>query len=317
MPRIPLKTEDFASAQPDHLDASWEDLLWSALTVGRPNLYHVFRHGDSSVYEAIFRCSLLKMALVAPTNADNFIQSRAFAALDPSEKGGVDYFLGMTLCHFFAARQLDTPFILHLDAYRNVLKPGFRSKERSRPDFVGLSDFGEWIAFESKGRIGYPGSGTRRKAKDQSRRIRTVNGRLVTQCYATISHFSSQVLSLYVRDPEPVPKGDPAAIELEGDPEAIFRLHYSLVMALASREQASRGASGEFHSELVDATLDIHPRIKDLILRERWDEIARLVRHLGRETGAEGYRADGIKITCGPSWYESVRREGTHEVGDE
>jgi hypothetical protein len=43
------------------LSVTWDDVLWAAVTVGRPNLFHVFRYGEASVYEAIFRWSMVRM----------------------------------------------------------------------------------------------------------------------------------------------------------------------------------------------------------------------------------------------------------------
>jgi hypothetical protein len=42
------------------LSVTWDDVLWAAVTVGRPDLFHVFRHGEASVYEAIFRWSMVR-----------------------------------------------------------------------------------------------------------------------------------------------------------------------------------------------------------------------------------------------------------------
>src|SRR4051794_8301270 len=45
------------------LSTSWDELLWAAITIGRPSTYHVFRHGPASFHEAIFRLSLVRMAV--------------------------------------------------------------------------------------------------------------------------------------------------------------------------------------------------------------------------------------------------------------
>ena len=37
------------------LSTLWDELLWAAITIGRPSTYHVFRYGEPSFYEAIFR----------------------------------------------------------------------------------------------------------------------------------------------------------------------------------------------------------------------------------------------------------------------
>ena len=47
----------------DTLSVSRDDLLWAAVTVGRPSRYYAFRNGTSSLYEALFRISALRMTV--------------------------------------------------------------------------------------------------------------------------------------------------------------------------------------------------------------------------------------------------------------
>ena len=65
---IDYQSEGFAAGAPvpnvrGVLRTSWDELLWAAITVGRPNRHYVFKHGRSSGYEALFRWSLVRMAL--------------------------------------------------------------------------------------------------------------------------------------------------------------------------------------------------------------------------------------------------------------
>ena len=81
------------------LETSWDEVIWSALTVGRPNLHYVFQHGDASLFEGLFRVSLVRMAMEQyGDGAFRFRRTAAAKALDPTEKGSVNYFLGMTFC---------------------------------------------------------------------------------------------------------------------------------------------------------------------------------------------------------------------------
>jgi hypothetical protein len=45
------------------LETSWDEVLWAAVTVGRRNRQYVFKHGQASKYEALFRWSLTRMAV--------------------------------------------------------------------------------------------------------------------------------------------------------------------------------------------------------------------------------------------------------------
>ena len=165
---IPYESQDFPPEYgigPGILTTSWDDLLWAALTVGRPNTAYVFQHGEASLYEALFRLSLIRMA-VEQDYFGELNRTTAFAELDPTEKGAVSYFLGMTLCKLFAAKLLHAPWLLHLDIFRDSLNPGLLG--RSRPDLVGLDAFGRWHAFESKGRSGSPSDHDIENAKNQA-----------------------------------------------------------------------------------------------------------------------------------------------------
>ena len=95
--QIPYTSQDFpagAVAGRAELKADWSDLLWSALTVGRPNTAYVLGHGDASYHEALFRLSLVRMALEERPFCAGLYRTEAFRALDPTEKGAVSYFLG-------------------------------------------------------------------------------------------------------------------------------------------------------------------------------------------------------------------------------
>jgi len=68
------------------LTTSWDELLWAAMTVGRPNRQFVFQHGASSVYEALFRLSLIRMAL-EQRPLGRLKRTQAARTLDPTERG--------------------------------------------------------------------------------------------------------------------------------------------------------------------------------------------------------------------------------------
>ena len=91
------------------LQADWDDVIWAALTVGRPNTAYVLAHGDASYYEALFRVSLLRMALQQRPSSVSLHRTDAFRSLDPTEKGAVTYFLGVVFCKLFAHSLLQTP----------------------------------------------------------------------------------------------------------------------------------------------------------------------------------------------------------------
>ena len=140
MPFIDYDHDDFPigrmPASGHRLTVTWDEILWAAITVGRPDLYHVFEHGESSLYEAVFRWSMIRMSLEQRGPGGNRLyRTPAFKHMDPTEKGAVNYFLGLVICKLFAARLLDAPWTLHLDIWRNILNPVLLAG-RSRPDMV-------------------------------------------------------------------------------------------------------------------------------------------------------------------------------------
>ena len=217
----------------------------------------------------------------------------AFAALDPTEKGMVSYFLGMTLCKLFASRLLLAPWLLHLDVFRSVLNPV--TLGRSRPDLVGEDISGNWHAFESKGRSSVPSSGDKAKAKAQAQRLVSVNGLNCSLQVGSFAFFRSDVLEFYWRDPEPNSKD---AIHLPR-PEAEWRYYYEPPLSLASDTDSKPMAA---ERELADVKVEIHPKVRHLLQEGQWAQ----ARHLAIEQRlafiSEGYQPDGIKLTAGESW---------------
>ena len=167
MINISYITEDFPAGRLTNgsarLQVTWDEILWAAITVGRPNRHYVFMHGDASAYEAIFRWSLVRMSLEQYGSRRLYLQrTNAAKTLDPTEKGAVSYFLGMTFCKLFATKLLNTPWLLHLDVFGHQLNAVLNS--RSRPDLVGMEQAtGGWHAFECKGRVSQPDSTAHRR----------------------------------------------------------------------------------------------------------------------------------------------------------
>jgi hypothetical protein len=114
-------------------------------------------------------------------------------------KGAVNYFLGLASCKLFAARFLQVPWLLHLDVFRPLLNPVLTG--RSRPDLVGQTLGGAWVALECKGRLSQPGSQSKAKAKQQAERVVSINGVAPTLKIGGIAYFKNETLRFYWRDP--------------------------------------------------------------------------------------------------------------------
>ena len=282
-----------------YLPTDWNDILWAALTVGRPNRAYVFRHRNASYYEALFRLSLVRMALEQYPYRATLHRTEAFRSLDLTEKGAVSYFLGMALCKLFASRLLNTPWLLHLDVFREELDASVLAG-RSRPDLVGRDASGAWHAFESKGRSSVPSAADRRKAKDQARRLVRVDSTDCSLHIGSISYFQLDELQFHWRDPDPKEpeKVEPFEIHLPAD---AWRHYYGPTLALAT--EADTRILAEVRSAL-DVKVEVHPAILELLLEGAWTAAHSLARELRTTLDGAGFQADGLRVEAGQSWRE-------------
>jgi len=289
---------------PGTLQLKWDDLLWAALTVGRPNRQYVFRHGASSVYEGIFRLSLVRMALeqYGPV-ARRLRRTDAAKTLDPTEKGAVNYFLGMTVCKLFAAKLLDTPWLLHLDVFRPQLNPVLTG--RSRPDLIGQSQAGLWIAMESKGRLSFPDAPAKSKAKDQANRCISVSGSPVSCHIGSIAYFKNDVLRFFWRDPQPEFDELSPGIRLSPD-EKVWHHYYAPVLELVKSPRPNIGSKLAEPTlvpiEQTDVQVGIEPHVFRFLVEGQWNTAKEWCVENARLLHQEGLYPDGIRIVAGESW---------------
>lgn len=274
------------------LTTNWNEVLAAALTVGRPSTYHVFRHGPSSFHEAIFRLSLVRMAIEQDWYGRP-CRTAAFAALDPTEKGMVSYFLGMVFCKLFAEKRLGAPWLLHLDVFRNQI--GARNLGRSRPDLVGQTLSGDWLAFESKGRSSAPSSSDKSKAKAQAQRLISVGGANCALHIGSFSFFRNEMLEFFWQDPEPDSK-EPIALP---EPDQEWRYYFEPALRLA--DELDAGPMVE-ERRMADVKVEIHPKILPLLRDGQWLSAKRLAVEMRESLTADGYRPDGVRVTAGDSW---------------
>lgn len=289
------------------LSVNWDELLWAAITIGRPNLHYVFMHGEASYYEAIFRLSLMRMSLQQERpSGGRLLMTEAFKNLDPSEKGAINYFLGMVFCKLFSAKLLDTPWLLHLDVFRDDLEPELLSGH-SRPDLVGHQcGTDEWHSFESKGRIKSPSEQTKRDAKSQADRLISVGGKNCSLHVASFSYFRKSAIAYYWRDPitaNDQPIKLPAARNR-------WRHYYAPVLSLyfAAREKPDEEGYPAFHyMEDADVSVAIHPKIERMLREQNWEQAREIATLLRSELLESGYQPDGVAIRAGESWYRPFK----------
>ena len=192
--------------------------------------------------------------------------------------------------------------------------------ERSRPDLVGQRSDGNWIALESKGRVGVPDAQTKQKAKDQADRVVSVLGKPVTGHYAGISYFKVDTLSFYVEDPEPRPADDSNAIAIKGVPAELYRSYYQPLQAAFFSDDPRPKLDGELvwrRVDEIDVAIGIHARLLDLVRQEQWALIGGFCQENGRLFAQLGLHADGVVAKVGESWRTPIRQRDVDVVDDE
>jgi len=304
---IEFTSEGFPSPGPvqnggNVLSVTWNDLLWAAITVGRPNRHFVFQHGVSSLYEALFRASALRMSL-EQTSAGSRRLRRTSAAksLDPSEKGAINYFLGLTFCKLFAEMELGAPWLLHLDVFRDRLNPRLLSG-RSRPDLVGLTHDGKWLALESKGRVSQPTSDAKTKAKEQAERIISVGSAAVTYRIGGITFFKNDILRFFWRDPRPDGSEPPNEVKLAVTEDEVWRLYYQPILRLLESNRTAVGDNYQFAIQEADFNITVLPEVIRLLRLEKWKDAANWCIENHELLIKEKVHRDGLKIVAGQSW---------------
>lgn len=288
----------------DTLSVNWDDLLWAAVTVGRPNRHFVFQHGQASLYEALFRVSAVRMSLeqISPS-ARRLRRTNAAKSLDPSEKGAVNYFLGLALCKLFADKKLNAPWLLHLDVFRSSLNPRLLSG-RSRPDLVGLTMAGQWVALESKGRVNPPTADDKAKAKQQAERIVSVRGTPVAYRIGGFAYFKSDVLRFFWRDPQLEDVEPPDAVRLDITEDDVWKAYYRPILAVIGSDKATLVERENIAIPIKEADLKIRvfPEVMRLLRVEKWREAGRWCREHQDKLAQSEVHGDGVQIIAGESW---------------
>lgn len=303
--RVPYESASFPPGTVGNgsgeLTVSWDDVLWAAVTVGRPNFCYVFRHANASQYEARFRWSLVRMALEqSGPRALRFRRTRAAASLDPTEKGAVNYFLGMTFCKLFSARLLGVPWLLHVDSFRPTLNLVLSGG--SRPDLVGEElGINRWHSFESKGRGTPPDDTTKKKAKRQATRLISVNGTPCSLHVGAITYFKKDVLHFHWRDPSPG-DGKPIVVSVRS---ADWMHYYGPVVDLIRELQVADHAEGQdvlvdLHD--LDMRIGMHHLVSRYLLSEQWELARRAAVDAAQALRQDGFQPDGLFVRAGSTW---------------
>lgn len=237
---VPYVATNFPSPAPPALTGSqtlrctWTDLVWAAVTAGKPGAAHLLAHRWHSLADIVVRTHAIYANLrQRGTHVD---RSSLYDAMDPSEKGATSYFLGMAMAKLFASELFDTPWLFHVSlATSEGVAIRFTRGSRSQPDLIGQTSGGDWIVVEAKGRTnGFDGDALGR-AKQQTSMIRTINGSPPSLRVALQVYFSD-AMSVRIDDPS---DNDEEAIDVKLDMDEALVRYYAVAEAV-SDGRASR-----------------------------------------------------------------------------
>ena len=268
------------------LTVTWAQLVWAAVTVGKA-FGDEAAFGLFSTFERIHRSSMLYAYLLEGPGGALF-RAEPYLGADPSEKGNISYSFGMTLAKLYSEVLLATPRLLHYSTYAGgyaiTTDPG-----ESRPDLIGLTDGGQWVVFEAKGRSNGLEAGVLATAKAQSMQIETIDGFTPICRVGLAAYFAPTGLRFAVEDPVGAGR---RKVEITA---AKFVARYDTSLQRLSENRVTRSQrriDGHQYvgAEYPEADLFLSfVEVQDDRRRRNLSEVA----YLG---------ADGLLIELGPSW---------------
>lgn len=257
------------------------------------------------------------MAIKSGNSDQHLHRTKAFDALDPTEKGAVTYFLGMVICKIFADTCLSTPWVLHVDVFGDQWKVQIDAG-RSRPDLFGeQTSTNEWHVFESKGRSGPICQADKANVKRQAQRVLSVNGVSPKLFIGAFSYFKQNTLHFYWCYPNPNNFDKRSHIKLKL-PVNAWSEHYRLVIEVMRaadlltqfpKYSANLDAPLAEISEL-DVAVGVHPEVSRYLFDGEYDKVRTVASALHTipdmfsSYSESMYREDGLIVRSGKSWSE-------------
>lgn len=309
MPQIPVDIRNFPNASGvqngnRHIDISWQELIWAALSVGKGSLAHMQQHGQYSKFEMTYRAAVIYSNLLE-SGAGFFDRTLVYNGLDPSEKSAISYAVGMAVSKAFVSKELNVPWLMHVDVYRqafnlNILPTG------QRPDLFGEDLNNRWVVIESKGRTNGHDPDALNKAKTQASQISAIGGIAPYLSAGIVVSFVKNRMSLIADDP-PVGESD-TKYELPIERRS-FRAQYYEPFRAILRESGTE--SEEFNGRRVRVTrldsVDLHVGLEEAAIL---DELRPAVDSIDDANRSAFLGTDGLYVRLGPSWRDfEMRRE--------
>ena len=300
---------------PHLLSATWADLALAAITVGKPGQKYLSMYGAQSLFEIIYKTFMIKAHLIHGPGGI-LTRSSLYDSLDPSEKGAVSYFIGLTSAKLLSEKLLRVPWLMHLDVYRHRLKP-YSYLRGHRPDLVGELPNRRWIVIEAKGRTNSYSGTLVRKAKLQARSLTRIQGTRPALTLASIAHFGQGHLSIYWEDPSPPPGDSSLEISRKEFLDEYYKSAISLIASRINDTEISRFFNKRIRI-LEIPSADLVLGLESQLLRDPdIERAAEAVAQKGEaiSRGSEKLGIDGIYLKLGQSWSEHSMSQSPEDRG--
>lgn len=275
MPLLPIEARRFggrlASAN-GHTTctSSRADLVRAAVTAGYPNLASATTPPSTHrTWAVLFRASVV-LAYLQAQPGGRITRSSAYNSADRSEKGAISYYLGLFGAKLSAELVLQTPWLWHYDTYHQ-LAYGVGPISR-RPDLIGKSTTGDWIALEAKGRTNGWAANLLTSAKAQAQTIGSIShpdGRsdFVSANVAAISWFDRDGWRILLDDPAPA--GEPLTLRVPE--ERLAQAYYQPVLRFISSARQDETAEsveidGAGFKAVHDPDLDVYIGVSQSVI---------------------------------------------------
>jgi hypothetical protein len=205
--------------------------------MGKPHKFEVRKFGDYSINEALFRWNMVQSAIDTTSVPNAAINSALFNAMDPTEKGWINFNLGMIFTKICAQDVLGVPWLIHLHWMKKNHDLTLLAGELS-PDFLGYRpSSAHWGVFEAKGRSSGLSRALLSTAKTQANHLVKVDGSFCDQHVGGMLYRLKGGRIAYAwEDPEP---SDEAAYALETEAETWLE-YYSTVYDLYLKQGQDR-----------------------------------------------------------------------------
>lgn len=323
--KIPYNASNFPAGSPakligsNTLTVTWADIVWSAITAGKPGASHLLAHRWHSLADLVVRSHTIYANL---RQRGHYVdRSTLYDSLDPTEKGATSYFLGMTMAKLFSAKLFDTSWLFHVShASSNGAAISFKRGSKSQPDLIGQNSTGGWIVVEAKGRTNYLDSAALTTAKEQTEMIRSINGASPVLRVALQAYFNSG-LTVRIDDPS---DSKPDALDIKLDMDTAMSRYYAIAKALpaksATREVIRNHEYWTHFDEDSGITIGVEVSLAESVSSGKYEQISATRKSLNLNVGEletnSSIYADGLFVRLDKRWSSEFMTLDTEARGN-